>query len=263
MDRSYQTESACFRQLPEANQSLAPLVVRSEMACEVGVTTHFGHFILSAARPATMQYQLCSMSTEILSLSGCPAARGHRFAAHATQFSFWLRHICVCTQFTWIAAAVLSVVFCILWPVLTIPAGVFSKSYFYFFVIISIIWGLIAAVIAIFLPLWESRDVFARCAEVPSTQLHLLKYIRSIILISARQQVGGRPFSILWRSQCLAFPPLSSWRKHRKYSTPGMSRPVGWFGASYVCACKIRSSCIFLPASLVLCSESRSCMLLL
>ena len=73
----------------------------------------------------------------------------------------------MCTQFTWIAAAVLSVVFCILWPVLTIPAGVFSKSYFYFFVIISIIWGLIAAVIAIFLPLWESRDVFARCAEIP------------------------------------------------------------------------------------------------
>lgn len=155
-----------------------------------------------------MQYQLCSMSTEIFSLSGCPAARGYRFAAHATQLSFWLRQICVCTQFTWIAAAVLSVVFCILWPVLTIPAGVFSKSYFYFFVIISIIWGLIAAVIAIFLPLWESRDVFARCAEVPSTQLHLLKYIRLIILISARQLVGGRPFSMLWRWQCPAFSPL-------------------------------------------------------
>ena len=77
-------------------------------------------------------------------------------------------------QYTWIAAGVLSVVFCIIWPVLTIPAGAFSKGYFTFFVIISIIWALIASVIAIFLPLWESRDVFARCA---STDLHLLKMI--------------------------------------------------------------------------------------
>ncbi|EIE23218.1 urea active transporter [Coccomyxa subellipsoidea C-169] len=67
---------------------------------------------------------------------------------------------------TWIAAGVLSVVFCIIWPVLTIPAGAFSKGYFTFFVIISIIWALIASFIAIFLPLWESRDVFARALGI-------------------------------------------------------------------------------------------------
>lgn len=65
-------------------------------------------------------------------------------------------------QYTWIAAGILTVIFCIIWPVLTIPAGVFSKGYFSFFVILSIIWGFAAAIIAIFLPLWESRDVFAR-----------------------------------------------------------------------------------------------------
>ena len=74
-----------------------------------------------------------------------------------------------CLQFTWIAAGVLTLVFCVIWPVMTIPAGVFSLGYFYWFVILSLCWGLIAAVIAIFLPLWESRDVFARVAGMQDT----------------------------------------------------------------------------------------------
>jgi len=47
----------------------------------------------------------------------------------------------------------------ILWPVLAIPAGVFSKGYFTFWVVLSIIWGTAAAVTIILLPLWESRNV--------------------------------------------------------------------------------------------------------
>ena len=50
-----------------------------------------------------------------------------------------------CAQFTWGAAAVLTAVFCIIWPVMTIPAGVFSLGYFYFFVILSMAWGLVRA----------------------------------------------------------------------------------------------------------------------
>ena len=46
-------------------------------------------------------------------------------------------------QFTWIAAGVLTLVFCIIWPVMTIPAGVFSLGYFYWFVILSLCWGLV------------------------------------------------------------------------------------------------------------------------
>ena len=48
-----------------------------------------------------------------------------------------------CAQFTWGAAAVLTAVFCIIWPVMTIPAGVFSLGYFYWFVILSMAWGLV------------------------------------------------------------------------------------------------------------------------
>lgn len=50
----------------------------------------------------------------------------------------------------------LTFVLIILWPVLTIPAQVFSQSYFSFWVLISIIWGFGAATIVTLLPLMES-----------------------------------------------------------------------------------------------------------
>jgi hypothetical protein len=75
-------------------------------------------------------------------------------------------------QYTWIAAVVLSIVFCVIWPLLTIPAGVFSYEYFYFWVVLSIIWGLVSAFISTFMPLWESRDVFARCAPQQLWRVH-------------------------------------------------------------------------------------------
>lgn len=37
----------------------------------------------------------------------------------------------------------LTAVFCIIWPVLTIPAGVFNLGYFYFFTILAIMWGMV------------------------------------------------------------------------------------------------------------------------
>ena len=56
-----------------------------------------------------------------------------------------------------IYGCVLAFVLVILWPALTTPARVFSKSYFVFWVILSIIWGMIAMLILLFLPLWEAR----------------------------------------------------------------------------------------------------------
>eukprot|EP00871_Galdieria_phlegrea_P004611 jgi/Galph1/5150/GphlegSOOS_G3780.1 len=47
----------------------------------------------------------------------------------------------------------------ILWPVLSIPAGVFSKGYFTFWVVLSLIWGTAAGVTIVFLPIWESRHI--------------------------------------------------------------------------------------------------------
>jgi len=44
----------------------------------------------------------------------------------------------------------------VIWPVLSTPAGVFTKDYFSFWVFIAILWGLVASFIIIFLPLVES-----------------------------------------------------------------------------------------------------------
>ena len=41
--------------------------------------------------------------------------------------------------------SVLAVVLIIVWPLLALAAGSFSRSYFYFWVILSIIWGLVRA----------------------------------------------------------------------------------------------------------------------
>lgn len=46
----------------------------------------------------------------------------------------------------------------IAWPILALPAQVFSKGYFSFWVIIAMIWGLVAAIVIICLPIYEGRD---------------------------------------------------------------------------------------------------------
>ncbi|KAL3698887.1 hypothetical protein R1sor_012963 [Riccia sorocarpa] len=51
----------------------------------------------------------------------------------------------------------LSVVLIIIWPLLTLPAGIFSEGYFTFWVILAGIWSMIATIIAIGLPLVEAR----------------------------------------------------------------------------------------------------------
>jgi hypothetical protein len=45
-----------------------------------------------------------------------------------------------------------------LWPLLSIPAGVFTKSYFAFWVLIAIAWGFGAAIVITILPLTESAE---------------------------------------------------------------------------------------------------------
>ena len=50
----------------------------------------------------------------------------------------------------------------IFWPVLTLPAGVFSKGYFTFWVILSLIWGLAATIAGFSVPIWESRVTMLR-----------------------------------------------------------------------------------------------------
>eukprot|EP00775_Hariotina_reticulata_P012232 gene12232-12370_t len=60
-------------------------------------------------------------------------------------------------KWTWITGGVLTLVLVIAWPLLALPAGVFSKPYFTMWIIIAITWGLVACLICLILPWWESR----------------------------------------------------------------------------------------------------------
>jgi hypothetical protein len=49
-----------------------------------------------------------------------------------------------------------SIVMVLIWPILSLPAGVFSKDYFAMWVFISIAWSFIATAVIIILPVYES-----------------------------------------------------------------------------------------------------------
>lgn len=55
----------------------------------------------------------------------------------------------------------LTIVLVILWPLLALPAKVFSKGYFTFWVVLSFIWGLMATIAMVLLPIWEARKSLA------------------------------------------------------------------------------------------------------
>lgn len=61
---------------------------------------------------------------------------------------------------TWIMKVGLgfTIVIVILWPILSLPAGVFSEGYFNFWVALSILWGIVSTLFVVFLPLWESKE---------------------------------------------------------------------------------------------------------
>lgn len=52
----------------------------------------------------------------------------------------------------------LTVVLIIIWPLLSVPAGVFTESYFAFWVFIAIAWGFSAGIVITVLPLTESSE---------------------------------------------------------------------------------------------------------
>ena len=53
---------------------------------------------------------------------------------------------------------VLTLILIFVWPILSVPAGVFSKSYFAFWVLVAIAWGFGAALVITVLPLTESAE---------------------------------------------------------------------------------------------------------
>jgi hypothetical protein len=53
---------------------------------------------------------------------------------------------------------ILTVILIFIWPLLSVPAGVFSRSYFAFWVLVAIGWGFGAAIVLTVLPLTESAE---------------------------------------------------------------------------------------------------------
>jgi hypothetical protein len=51
-----------------------------------------------------------------------------------------------------------TILMAVLWPILSLPAGVFTKSYWAMWVFISLAWGFVASGVIIALPLYESKD---------------------------------------------------------------------------------------------------------
>jgi len=54
----------------------------------------------------------------------------------------------------------------VIWPVLSLPAGVFTKDYWSMWVFISIAWAFIATFVIIWMPLWESKDTFVKICRL-------------------------------------------------------------------------------------------------
>jgi hypothetical protein len=59
-------------------------------------------------------------------------------------------------RWTYITGGALTLILIVAWPLLALPAGVFSQGYFTMWIIIAMIWGLLAAVACIFVPIYES-----------------------------------------------------------------------------------------------------------
>jgi len=53
---------------------------------------------------------------------------------------------------------ILTLILIVVWPLLSIPAGVFTESYFAFWVLVAIAWGFGAAITITFMPIMESSE---------------------------------------------------------------------------------------------------------
>merc|ERR1712084_107896 len=68
----------------------------------------------------------------------------------------------------------LAIFLILVWPLISIPAGVFTQSYFSFWVMVSILWGFGAAIVITVLPLMESRE------EIGEAYTGMRSYVKSL-----------------------------------------------------------------------------------
>ncbi|GFR49725.1 hypothetical protein Agub_g11881, partial [Astrephomene gubernaculifera] len=62
-------------------------------------------------------------------------------------------------RFTWATAGILTLLLLLLWPLLALPARVFSQEYFTFWVMVAMVWGIVASAVCIMLPVIEASDL--------------------------------------------------------------------------------------------------------
>merc|ERR1712232_193511 len=65
-----------------------------------------------------------------------------------------------------------TIIMVVVWPLLSLPAGVFTKDYFAFWIFISLAWGFTASLVIITLPIYESMEnikgvIFAMLGVAP------------------------------------------------------------------------------------------------
>lgn len=75
--------------------------------------------------------------------------------------------------------SMLAVTLIIIWPLLALAAGSFSRSYFYFWVILSIVWGLVRA------------PLRAAAAEAPSQRGPCETHSLGLNTVAADAETGG------------------------------------------------------------------------
>lgn len=113
---------------------------------------------------------------------------------------------------------IFSFILCVAWPLLALPAKIFSKNYFTFWVILAIAWGFIAATVGTFLPLWESREILITvlvsmltCAQPKDTSSPLEQQVFPAPSYGEEQREPGQALSMHsagWTPSCCRDPQM-------------------------------------------------------
>jgi len=101
-------------------------------------------------------------------------------------------------RWTYITGGALTLVMLILWPLLALPAGVFSQAYFTMWIVIALIWGLCASACCIFYPvfeagghIWNILCHLARCQTTESRDEAVLDTVKDVM--PPQDMVGAHP----------------------------------------------------------------------
>jgi hypothetical protein len=113
------------------------------------ISSGFIHFVYSKfVDPVVFDFDTLNDNIHLVEqdLSGLSAAERDKTMIHKTK--------------KWIQTRgyLLTFVLILLWPLCSVPAKLFTKSYFSFWVLLSIAWGFGAALTIAILPLYESSD---------------------------------------------------------------------------------------------------------